>query len=182
MLPEGWKPYRLCQLMSFRNGLNFKQADVGETIKIVGVGDFQTRSRLEDTSGLASISVAGAVRDADLLEDGDLLFVRSNGNKALIGRCLYFPLVQERLSFSGFTIRARVVPAKILPDFASYLVRADHVTNQMVEGGSGTNINNLSQEILSRPCKTQRHILWQGLRPFFHAVNPREFKILVIET
>jgi len=34
----------------------------------------------------------------------------------------------------------------------------------------------------SRPCKTQRHILWQGLRPFFHAVNPREFKILVIET
>ena len=36
--------------------------------------------------------------------------------------------------------------------------------------------------LLSRPCKTQRHILWQGLRPFFHAVNPREFKILVIET
>lgn len=36
--------------------------------------------------------------------------------------------------------------------------------------------------ISSRPCKTQRHILWQGLRPFFHAVNPREFKILVIET
>jgi len=37
-------------------------------------------------------------------------------------------------------------------------------------------------KIISRPCKTQRHILWQGLRPFFHAVNPREFKILVIET
>ena len=36
--------------------------------------------------------------------------------------------------------------------------------------------------LYSRPCKTQRHILWQGLRPFFHAVNPREFKILVIET
>ena len=35
---------------------------------------------------------------------------------------------------------------------------------------------------ISRPCKTLRHILWQGFQPFFHAVNPREIKILVIET
>ena len=32
------------------------------------------------------------------------------------------------------------------------------------------------------PAKTLRHILWQGFQQFFHAVNPREIKILVIET
>jgi type I restriction enzyme S subunit len=140
--------------MSFRNGLNFKQADVGEAIKIVGVGDFQARSTLVDTSELATISVSGSVRETDLLQDGDLLFVRSNGNKALIGRCLYFPSVKERLSFSGFTIRGRIDSTKVLPEFSSYLVRADHVTAQFFQGGSGTNISNLSQEILSDVCVT----------------------------
>lgn len=154
MLPEGWKPYRLGELMSFRNGLNFKQADIGEEIKIVGVSDFQARSTLADTSELATISVSGKIRETDLLQDGDLLFVRSNGNKALIGRCLYFPSIQERLSFSGFTIRGRIDSTKILPEFSSYLVRADHVTAQFFQGGSGTNISNLSQEILSDVCVT----------------------------
>jgi len=67
------------------------------------------------------------VRNEELLQSGDLLFVRSNGNKKLIGRCLYFSDVKERLSFSGFTIRARVNAKKILPEYASYLARSTFV-------------------------------------------------------
>jgi type I restriction enzyme, S subunit len=148
MLPEGWTQHRLGEIASFKNGLNFTRSDSGEEIKIVGVSDFKDRSQLEDTDGLATIRVSEVVRDGELLKAGDLLFVRSNGNRELIGRCLYFPRVQERLAFSGFTIRGRFDGLLIDPQYASYLMRSELVTSQIFLGGSGTNISNLSQQIL----------------------------------
>ncbi|MDO8770881.1 MAG: restriction endonuclease subunit S [Burkholderiaceae bacterium] len=149
MLLKGWDDYLLGDIATFRNGLNFTKSDSGEVIKIVGVADFKARTKLENTNELESIQVATRVRDLDLLASGDLLFVRSNGNKELIGRCLYFPHVSERLSFSGFTIRGRVDASILEPEFASYLMRSKVVMDQIFVGGSGTNISNLSQEILS---------------------------------
>lgn len=149
-MPKDWRTFQLSELMTFRNGLNYTGSDAGEAIKIVGVADFQARDVLNDTAALQVVRVKGRVSDTDLLKSGDLLFVRSNGNKALIGRCLYFPAVTERLAFSGFTIKGRVDPTKLAPDFAAYLLRAPHVTAQMQLGGAGTNISNLSQEILNR--------------------------------
>lgn len=149
MLPDGWIRCKFGDIASFKNGLNFTKSDEGESIKIVGVSDFQKRTELANTTDLATIRVATKVRDTELLSSGDLLFVRSNGNKALIGRCLFFPTVTERLAFSGFTIRGRVDRNVIAPNFASYLVRSKLVTDQIFRGGSGTNISNLSQEILA---------------------------------
>ncbi|MCI1006487.1 restriction endonuclease subunit S [Herbaspirillum sp. C7C8] len=149
-MPKDWRTFQLSELMTFRNGLNYTVSDAGEAIKIVGVADFQARDVLNDTAALQVVRVKGRVSDTDLLKSGDLLFVRSNGNKALIGRCLYFPAVTDRLAFSGFTIRGRADPAKLAPDFAAYLLRAPHVAAQMQLGGAGTNISNLSQEILNR--------------------------------
>jgi type I restriction enzyme S subunit len=149
MVPNGWKHQLLGKVISFKNGLNFTKSAKGELIKIVGVGDFKDYSELKDTSLLESIQVANLVRDDELLKSGDLLFVRSNGNKNLIGRCLYFPVVNERLSFSGFTIRGRVDANKILPEYASFLVRSDIVKKQFTKNGGGTNISNLSQQILN---------------------------------
>lgn len=149
MLPSGWITRRFGEIASFKNGLNFTHSNEGESIKIVGVADFQKRTELSSTVELATIRVPTKVRDSELLESGDLLFVRSNGNRALIGRCLFFPNVAERLAFSGFTIRGRVDRNVIAPVFASYLVRSKMVTDQIFQGGSGTNISNLSQEILA---------------------------------
>lgn len=149
MRPKQWHDCLLGDVTDFRNGLNFTRSSDGETIKIVGVSDFKDRSQLYDTSNLDVVRVASKVRKSDLLESGDLLFVRSNGNKELIGRCLFFPHVSEPISFSGFTIRGRVDRSKLHPQFASYLVKSSLVTSQMFLGGSGTNISNLSQEILT---------------------------------
>lgn len=149
MRPEGWARYRLGEVASFRNGLNYTRSDTGEAIKIVGVGDFKDRSQLESTDQLATVRIAGALREDDLLRSGDLLFVRSNGNKELIGRCLFFSEVDERLAFSGFTIRGRVNTSVLDPLFASYLMRSPMVLDQLFQGGTGTNISNLSQEILA---------------------------------
>lgn len=164
MLPNGWTQYSLGDIASFRNGLNYTRADSGETIKIVGVADFKDRAQLDSTDQLATVRIAGTLRDEDLLQSGDLLFVRSNGKKELIGRCLFFPRVNERLAFSGFTIRGRVNKSVLDPRFASYLMRSSTVLDQIFLGGTGTNISNLSQEILAKvavhiPSLTeQRHI------------------------
>lgn len=157
MAPKCWTRYSLGQIVSFRNGLNYTRSDAGEAIKIVGVSDFKDRVQLESTDRLATVQIAGTLRSEDLLQDGDLLFVRSNGNKELIGRCLFFPNVQERLGFSGFTIRGRVNKSVLDPLFASYLMRSRAVLDQIFLGGTGTNISNLSQEILANiavqiPC------------------------------
>ena len=149
MLPEGWQRSTLGEIATFKNGLNFTKSDEGEAIKIVVVSDFKDRSELQDTNDLDSVRVATKVRESELLASGDLLFVRSNGNRELIGRCLFFPEVKERLAYSGFTIRGRVDRTVLSPAFASYLMRSKLVKDQIFLGGSGTNISNLSQEILS---------------------------------
>ena len=135
--------------MVFKNGLNFTKADVGEEIKIVGVSDFKDLSELRSTERLESVNVASHIKDDELLTDGDLLFVRSNGNKDLIGRCLFFPEVKERLSFSGFTIRGRADKKNILPQYIAFVARSSFFKSQISQYGGATNISNLSQQILN---------------------------------
>jgi len=148
-VPKGWTHTTLGKVMVFKNGLNFTKADVGEEIKIVGVSDFKDLSELRSTERLESVNVASHIKDDELLTDGDLLFVRSNGNKDLIGRCLFFPEVKERLSFSGFTIRGRADKKNILPQYIAFVARSSFFKSQISQYGGGTNISNLSQQILN---------------------------------
>lgn len=149
MTPDGWDRVSFEELATFRNGLNFTKSDKGESIKIVGVGDFKDHSELKTLDGLEKISVANDVKSNDLIESGDLLYVRSNGNKDLIGRCLFFPNVEGKLSFSGFTIRGRTKSGRVLPKFLAILSRSEIVKQQFSRNGGGTNISNLSQQILN---------------------------------
>lgn len=179
MRPKGWTSYKLGEIAAFKNGLNFTRSDTGEAIKIVGVSDFKDRAQLKGTEQLATIQIAGALRADELLQTGDLLFVRSNGNKELIGRCLYFPQVMDRLSFSGFTIRGRVKTTVLDPLFASFLMRSRSVLDQIFLGGSGTNISNLSQEILSNiviqaPCLSEQRRIAQILSTWDQAIATTE--------
>lgn len=149
MVPKGWSSSQLGKIMSFKNGLNFTKTDNGDSVKIVGVGDFKDLSELSSTEHLELISVAGRIRDEELLNNGDLLFVRSNGNKDLIGRCMFFPEVRERLSFSGFTIRGRVINESTLPAYMAIVARSSQFQTQISKASGGTNISNLSQQILN---------------------------------
>lgn len=149
MVPEGWTKNLLGNVMDFKNGLNFTKNDIGDAIKIVGVADFKDLNELHSTAHLDVVNIADKIRDSELLSDGDLLFVRSNGNKDLIGRCLYFPSVSERLSFSGFTIRGRAKREFVIPEYIAAVARSALMKQQISKNGGGTNISNLSQQILN---------------------------------
>ena len=145
---EGWVERRFEELAMFRNGINYTKASRGESIKIVGVKDFQNHflARLDH---LDSVTVDGTLPDFDALRNGDILFVRSNGNVELIGRCLLVEGVQERTAHSGFTIRARLVSDVVSPRYLCHFLKSKRVRQQMVAGGAGTNIKSLNQSILS---------------------------------
>ena len=86
--PKGWSTQNLKALGELKNGVNFKSVDNGFEIKCLGVSDFKDRYAIKDMSLISDISLSGKPNVNQLLQDGDVVFVRSNGNKALVGRCL----------------------------------------------------------------------------------------------
>jgi type I restriction enzyme S subunit len=60
------------------------------------------------------------------LLDGDLLFVRTNGSRDLVGRCAIFaPIDQnQRVGFASYLIRVRVDSSKVLPRYLAYFLNS----------------------------------------------------------
>lgn len=161
---EGWKRTTLANVADFRNGINFVRGERGHSVKVVGVGDFQRHETLADFNETATVNITNEIGKDDLLRDGDLLFVRSNGNKDLVGRCVLISGVKEPVTFSGFTIRARVKSPAVDHSYLSKLVRSPLFLEHLHRRGGGSSINNLSQEALSEftfglpPLPEQRKI------------------------
>jgi len=140
-------------IAEFRNGLNFSKESHGNGCYIIGVSDFQDRL-VPDYDHLSEINPHGIAKEEDYLRRHDIIFVRSNGNKKLVGRSLYINSDIKAL-FSGFCIRARIFSKKLKPLYCAYYTRTEHFRSQIFSGAGGTNIQNLSQGILSNihiPC------------------------------
>lgn len=136
---------RYGDIADFRNGLNFSKASHGRGCLLLGVSDFK-RNFMPNYNTLSEINPDGIVKKEDYLKKGDLVFVRSNGNKALVGRSLYIDSEQSLL-YSGFCIRARLVSDLIDPLFLAYFSKTKWFKSS-ISHADGTNINNLNQDIL----------------------------------
>ena len=140
---------KLGKLGGFRNGLNYSRSNFGRGLRVIGVKDFGDRWRPELTS-LDEINPAGVRITQCDLRQGDILFVRSNGNRNLIGRSM---LIEEDLvdvSYSGFCIRFRPFEPERVSKFLSLYFRTPMFRRTLSLQGKGTNINNLNQTILKR--------------------------------
>jgi type I restriction enzyme S subunit len=133
-------------IAEFRNGMNFSKDSRGKGCWLIGVSDFQ-KNFTPDYDTLEEINPEGITKKDDYLKKGDIIFVRSNGNKALVGRSLYIDRDINAL-FSGFCIRARLVSDLVDPLFLAYFTRTEHFKSS-ISSVAGTNINNLNQDILS---------------------------------
>lgn len=161
-LPK-WPVVRLGSIAEFRNGLNYNKDNFGTGLKVINVKDFQDRL-IADFTALDEINPEGLVRDECFIRDGDILFVRSNGNRELIGRSMLVAGVKEKISHSAFSIKARFNTEDVLPRFYAYLFRTSLIRKELSNRGGGTNISNLNQDILNSldvpkpPLPTQRKI------------------------
>jgi type I restriction enzyme, S subunit len=146
-----WKLTTLGDLAVFRNGINFTASEFGSGLPIINVADFGSRTR-PDYDSLREISADAPVGVDSILRDGDIVAVRSNGNRDLIGRTMLVRNPPE-ITHSAFTIRIRLHDAgrkKVTPEFLAFLLRGPSLRAALSAHGSGTNISNLNQRILER--------------------------------
>ncbi|MEN9440637.1 MAG: hypothetical protein RLZ33_713 [Bacteroidota bacterium] len=145
---EDWEIVQLGELASFRNGMNFSKNGKGEKIKIVGVRDFQNGFYVPNDS-LSEVILDGSINDIDLLKEGDIIAVRSNGNPQLIGRTLLAKNITGKVCHSGFTIRIRLNSNKIEPEYLCQFLKIQETRKKLVESGNGVGIKSLNQGSLS---------------------------------
>jgi type I restriction enzyme S subunit len=144
----GWPTKRLGDLAEFRNGVNYNKSSFGEGVKVVGVANFQDYAKPRYAE-LEQINPSGVVTDRNILRHGDIVFVRSNGNRELIGRSLFIEKPPEEVTHSAFTIRLRFTAPDVYPKFYAYCFRTRLIRQALTAQGGGTNINNLNQDILN---------------------------------
>jgi type I restriction enzyme M protein len=143
-----WPTIRLDEICSFKNGLNFNRGSSGYAVKIIGVSNFQN-NLYAPLNDLDEVHLDAPLNDDYLVNEGDILFVRSNGNPDLVGRSLIVPRTEEPTTFSGFTIRGRIHDKRALPAFFAHFFKSRDFAEMIKTVGQGANIRNLSQGILN---------------------------------
>ena len=139
-----WEKVRLGDIAEFSNGINFGKDDYGKGIKIIGVSNFGDKFSPEYDS-LTEVKEE-VVKSNDYLYPGDIVFVRSNGNKELVGRCMLIDNKADKVTYSGFCIRARLKDTtKHNPTFWTYHFKYQSFRKAMAGTAVGANIQNLSQ-------------------------------------
>lgn len=144
---KGWEVKRLGDISEFKNGLNFSKSDTGFSYKFLGVSDFQDKHIIH-SSDLSNIHLSDKISEDYHLKKGDIVFVRSNGSKELVGRNVLLN-ISEPTTFSGFCIRCRLVDCRTNIVYLSYLLKSATIRPLITNNGRGCNISNVNQKILS---------------------------------
>ncbi len=144
-----WKKIKLEDIFNFRNGINFDKSAYAKGIKLINVSDFG--DRFSPSYNELSEVKEEIVKPGDYLSEGDIVFVRSNGNKELVGRCMLIRNVTEPITYSGFCIRVRIRDFnQYNPVFFAYHFKSMAFRRAMSGNAIGANIQNLSQSRLSK--------------------------------
>jgi len=140
---------KLGEIADFRNGLNYTKKDSGTGLKVIGVSDFKDNF-YPDYSSLEEVNPEYiSISEGQILKENDILFVRSNGNRDLIGRTLLIKDLTEKVSHSGFTIRLRFNTEDINSKYFLYVFKSHQFRKYLANYGGGTNISNINQQILN---------------------------------
>ncbi|MND52880.1 EcoKI restriction-modification system protein HsdS [compost metagenome] len=177
---------KLGNLAEFRNGLNYTDADNGSGLAVVGVSDFKDKVVI-DMGNLPQLSLSALSKPDALIQKDDILFVRSNGNRELIGRSVYVnkePAMHT--SHSGFTIRCRFHDRRCYPRYYAYLFRGSIIRQILSAQGGGTNISNLNQQILADldvpvPDRSTQERIAAVLSAYDNLIEVNQRRIAILE-
>lgn len=145
---KGWDVKKFSEVASFKNGLNFGKNENGYSYKILGVGDFKD-NYVVNSSSLEYINLNAELSSDYFLNPEDIVFVRSNGSKELVGRCVSVDCT-ETTTYSGFCIRCRLNEnSGVLPMYLLYVCKNKGIREYLTQSGRGCNISNVNQKILN---------------------------------
>ncbi len=124
-LPESWKVVQLAEIREFlqygtseRCELAAKGLPVLRIPNVIG-GKI-------DTSELKYADLRGSVAKNLSLTDGDLVFVRTNGQREYVGRSAVYKGQPEGALFASYLIRARLMKDRVNPDFLQAYTMTDN--------------------------------------------------------
>lgn len=143
------KRIRLKYLGDLQNGINFLTNNNGKKTKFLGVGDFKQNYVLTNEADFSDILINDEIPENSKLQSGDIVFVRSNGSKNLVGNTVLLQGINFEVTFSGFCIRFRKFKnVKFDNKFLLYFFKGNDFRAQLNKDSYGTNINNISQDKL----------------------------------
>lgn len=150
VIPQEWRTNSLGELGESKNGLNFHRNDEGYAIRVLGVGDFKEKTVMSNLEGLSKVPLSSEPGEEFLLQNGDIVFVRSNGSRDLVGRNLLVYPNDKKVSYSGFCIRYRTNNSDLVaPKYLNFIFDSGVLKKKLEKENQGSNIKNLNQDILS---------------------------------
>ena len=146
---DEWEKVTLGDLMTFKNGLNFTQDSNGKEYNFLGVGCFKSKNSIKNASELETVYISNPIDKEYLLKKNDLVFVRSNGSKELVGRCVLIENDISNATYSGFCIKGVLKSGKTTSKYILKNIESGFLKEKLKHENRGTNISNLNQEILN---------------------------------
>lgn len=144
----------ISEIGEFKNGINFSKGNGDNIVQFLGVGNFGELSTLNSTDNLEKICIEASDEQlsAYFLKEDDIVFVRSNGSKELVGRNLLVKNPADRVVYSGFCIRYRMYDnnKRTTMSYINAWLENGALKTMLKSENRGTNINNLNQEILKK--------------------------------
>ncbi|NJK58611.1 MAG: restriction endonuclease subunit S, partial [Pleurocapsa sp. SU_5_0] len=156
--PQGWDVLKLgSQVDELKYGTNAKCSEFHkkEDILVLRIPNIVEEKICWNDLKYAKLESSEV--DKLLLKQGDLLFVRSNGNPDYIGRCALFEDKQQRAVYASYLIRARLKPStKLYPafirDIVSFPTFRSRLTKEARTTAGNYNINTQGLKSLKLIC------------------------------
>jgi len=142
--------YKISEIGSLKNGLNFNRNAFGEGVEIVNVKQLYN-GRHVDLNDLESIKQETIPNlEPYLIKEGDILFARSSVMRSGSGKSALVPSINKNISFSGFVIRLRINDKKKFdPLYLVYLLSSFKYRKILTQISTGTSISNVSQDTIN---------------------------------
>lgn len=88
------------------------------------------------------------INEANLLQEDDLLIIRSNGSRDLVGKCALVGILDKSYTFASYLIRIR--PIIVNAKYLLYLLNSSYIRNQFFKKSkSSAGINNINSQELN---------------------------------
>ena len=143
---DGWKNTTLSEIISgFKYGTSEKSTYNNTGMPVLRIPNVGTGTlSFEDMKYLAH----NDVDEANQVHENDLLIIRSNGSRDLVGKCAIVPALSRKFAYASFLIRIK--PSEwILPDYlALYLNSTDARTQMFKKAKSSAGIHNINSQEL----------------------------------
>lgn len=160
---EKWEDTTLSEIVS---GLKYGSSEKSDyeykgtpVLRIPNIGD-----GIVDFSDMKYMSEELKNSSHEVFED-DILIIRSNGSRDLVGKCALVPMLPERYAYASFLIRMKV-SERVLPEYLVQFMNSSMARAQMFDKAkSSSGIHNINSKELGTikicvpPIGEQKQIL-----------------------